>query len=132
MPLKHLILWPTLLILFVLVMVSWIFIFSPTALPTSNAPPAPKPVSRQATPEVISDPGQAPRLADAAGQEAFTGNCLNCHSARYVLMQPRFPRKVWRAEVTKMVEAYKATIAPAQQQQIVNYLTAAYGVEDNT
>jgi mono/diheme cytochrome c family protein len=130
MPLKHLIFWPTLLILFVLLLVSWIFIFSPPAgPPTSNAAPAPKPTAQQTEPEIISDPTQTPTLADAAGRDAFTGNCLNCHSARYVLMQPRFPRKVWKVEVTKMVEAYKAQIAPAQQEEIVNYLTAAYGVE---
>ena len=130
MPLKHLIFWPTLLILFVLVLVSWIFIFGPPAgPPTSNAAPGPKPTAQQTEPEIISDPTQTPTLADAAGRDAFTSNCLNCHSARYVLMQPRFPRKVWKAEVTKMVEAYKAQIAPAQQEEIVNYLTAAYGVE---
>lgn len=129
MPLKHLIFWPAVLIIFVLFLVGWIFFMAPAAQPTSNAAPAPKPAAQQTTPQVISDPGQAPALADAAGQDAFTGNCLNCHSARYVLMQPRFPRKVWKAEVTKMVDAYKANIAPAQQEEIVNYLTAAYGVE---
>ena len=45
-------------------------------------------------------------------------------------MQPHFSREIWKAEVTKMVEAYKAPIAPPQQDQIVNYLTAAYGTED--
>ena len=129
MPLRHLIFWPALLILIVLCMVAWI-LFNPEGAPTSNAAPTPKPTLQQAKPEMLGDPGQAPTLASAPGEDAFTGNCLNCHSARYVLMQPKFPRKVWKAEVTKMVEAYKAPIAPAQQEQIVNYLTAAYGVED--
>ena len=125
MPLRYLILVPAALIIFVLLMVAWI-LYAPSETATSTPPP--KPAAQQpAKPELISDPGQAPALADAAGQEAFTSNCLNCHSARYVLMQPHFPRKVWKAEVTKMVEAYKAPIAAPQQEQIVNYLTAAYG-----
>jgi mono/diheme cytochrome c family protein len=128
MPLRYLILWPALLVIFALAMVAWI-LFHPSQPTTSNAAP-PKPAAHEAAkPEVIADPGQTPQLAEAPGLDAFTGNCLNCHSARYVLMQPRFPRKVWKAEVTKMVEAYKAPIAPAQQEQVVNYLTAAYGTE---
>jgi mono/diheme cytochrome c family protein len=130
MPLRYLILWPAVLIVFALLMVGWI-LFSPAGTPTSNIAPPPKPSSQEMKPEMISDPGQTPALVDAAGQDAFTGNCLNCHSARYVLMQPRFPRKVWKAEVTKMVDAYKARIAEPQQEQIVSYLTAAYGVANN-
>jgi hypothetical protein len=45
-------------------------------------------------------------------------------------MQPRFSRKVWTGEVTKMVSAYKAQVTPDQQEQIVNYLVAAYGTPD--
>jgi mono/diheme cytochrome c family protein len=129
MPLRYLILVPTLLVIFVLAMVAWI-LYYPTGPATSTAQP--QPATQEAKPELVSDPGQAPALADAAGRDAFTGNCLNCHSARYVLMQPRFPRKVWKAEVTKMVDAYKASIPAPQQEQIVNYLTVAYGSEDLT
>lgn len=129
MPLRYLILVPAFLIIFVLAMVVWI-LYYPTGPATSMAQPPP--ATQQAKPELVADPGQTPALADAAGQDAFTANCLNCHSARYVLMQPRFPRKVWKAEVTKMVEAYKASIPAPQQEQIVNYLTVGYGTEDNT
>lgn len=129
MPLRHLILWPTVLIAFVLLMVARI-LYNPQENAVANPPPAVKATAQEIKPELISDPSQAPPLADAPGQDAFTGNCLNCHSARYVLMQPHFSREIWKAEVTKMVEAYKAPIAPPQQDQIVNYLTAAYGTED--
>ena len=98
---------------------------------TSSATPAaetPAPVAASTKePAVISDPTQVPELAEAPGKDAFVANCMNCHSVRYVLMQPKFPRKVWTAEVTKMVQAYKAKIDPAQQAEIVNYLVAAYG-----
>jgi mono/diheme cytochrome c family protein len=128
MPLRHLILWPGVLFVFVLLLVGRI-LYYPTGNAVPNPAPAPNPATQERKQELLSDPSQLPPLADAPGLDAFTGNCLNCHSARYVLMQPQFPRKVWRAEVTKMVEAYKAPIAPPQQEQIVNYLTAAYGAE---
>ena len=42
-------------------------------------------------------------------------------------MQPRFPRKVWKAEVHKMVDVYGAPISESDQAQIVDYLTATFG-----
>jgi cytochrome c5 len=81
-------------------------------------------------PRLIADPTAVPELADAPGRDAFIANCLNCHSARYVLMQPRFNRKVWTAEVAKMVSAYKAPIPAEQQPKIVDYLVAGYGTAD--
>lgn len=94
------------------------------------APDVPaKTTERSAGPETISDPSQLPALAEAPGKDAFLANCVNCHSVRYVVTQPRFSRKVWKAEVTKMVDAYKAPISSAQQDQIVNYLVAGYGTE---
>jgi cytochrome c5 len=81
--------------------------------------------------EMIADPSQPPEMADGPGKDAFIAKCMNCHSPRYITMQPRFPRKVWKAEVTKMVSAYKAPIEAAQQDQIVEYLVAAYGIPDS-
>jgi hypothetical protein len=46
-----------------------------------------------------------------------------------VLIQPRFPKAVWQSEVKKMVEAYGATISPADQAMIVQYLVAVKGSE---
>src|SRR3954469_6265222 len=76
--------------------------FDAAATPSTSTPAA----ATATQPELISNPTDLPNLADAAGKDAFVANCLNCHSSRYVLMQPRFPRKVWKAEVTKMVAAY--------------------------
>ncbi|HTA43334.1 MAG TPA: hypothetical protein VK789_12850 [Bryobacteraceae bacterium] len=71
-----------------------------------------------------------PELPPGPGRTEFATNCIICHSPRYVSMQPRFPRKVWKAEVRKMVDAYKAPIGENDQAQIVDYLVAAYGTED--
>jgi len=75
-------------------------------------------------------PHDEPQLPPGPGRTEFATNCIICHSPRYVSMQPRFPRKVWKAEVQKMVDAYKAPISEHDQAEIVNYIVAVFGVED--
>jgi len=77
-------------------------------------------------------------LPDYAGQvlkgphvDVYERNCLICHSARYVIMQPPFSRSVWESEVKKMVNAYGATISEADQREIVEYLVAVRGTPEN-
>ncbi|SDN53694.1 hypothetical protein SAMN05216360_10948 [Methylobacterium phyllostachyos] len=68
-----------------------------------------------------SDPGQA------LGFQAVQENCMTCHSADYVAMQP--PRKgsaFWGAEVTKMIKVYHAPIEAQQAEAIAAYLGATY------
>jgi hypothetical protein len=71
-----------------------------------------------------------PVLPPGPEREVFAAQCIVCHSARYISMQPHLSRKVWKSEVQKMVNAYKAPISEADQGRIVNYLVFAYGVED--
>ncbi len=71
-----------------------------------------------------------PELPPGPGRTEFAIHCVVCHSPRYISMQPRFPRKVWNAEVRKMVDAYKAPVGESDQAQIVDYVVAAYGTED--
>lgn len=78
---------------------------------------------------VLVLPTDDPRLPAGPGQVAFLTSCLVCHSSRYVSDQPRFPRKVWAAEVEKMTKTYGASIAPDQAAQIVDYLVAIHGAE---
>ena len=61
---------------------------------------------------------------------AFDASCLLCHSPKYVSMQPRFPRKVWEAEVRKMMKVFGAPIQEAQVAPIVEYLMAVRGAEE--
>lgn len=72
----------------------------------------------------------APDLPPGRGQDVFATQCVICHSPRYVLNQPAFPRKVWTAEVHKMVKGYGAPIDPAQEKVIVDYLVSWHGKED--
>jgi cytochrome c5 len=61
--------------------------------------------------------------------EVYEKNCLICHSARYVIMQPRFSKTVWQSEVKKMVDAYGASLSAEDQALIVEYLVAVKGSE---
>jgi mono/diheme cytochrome c family protein len=72
----------------------------------------------------------APDLPPGPYQDVFATQCVICHSPRYVLNQPAFPRKTWTAEVHKMVKGYGAPIDSQQETEIVNYLVAWHGKED--
>src|ERR1700733_6790751 len=72
----------------------------------------------------------APDLPPGPGQDVFATQCVICHSPRYVINQPAFPRKTWTAEVHKMVKCYGAPIVPEQKREIVNYLVSWHGTED--
>lgn len=92
--------------------------------PSSDAA---KPSSAQV--ERITLPQVSTQIPPGAHVQVYEKNCLICHSARYVLMQPRFSKTVWQAEVKKMVDAYGASISPADQVLIVEYLMAVRGSE---
>jgi cytochrome c5 len=61
--------------------------------------------------------------------QVYQRECLICHTARYVSMQPRFSKTVWQSEVKKMVDAYGAPISEVDQALIVEYLIAVKGAE---
>jgi hypothetical protein len=61
---------------------------------------------------------------DGPGSDAINNNCLACHSAGMVLNQPALSKQVWAAEVSKMINNYKAPVAPEDVGAIVEYLTA--------
>jgi hypothetical protein len=63
------------------------------------------------------------------GSDAINNNCLACHSAGMVLNQPSLSKQAWAAEVTKMINNYKAPVAPEDVGAIVDYLTALKGVK---
>jgi hypothetical protein len=66
---------------------------------------------------------------DGPGSDAINNNCLACHSAGMVLNQPSFSKQAWAAEVNKMINNYKAPIAPEDVGPIVDYLTALKGAK---
>ena len=61
--------------------------------------------------------------------DVVKNNCLACHSADYIAIQPRgpkFKKDFWQAEVNKMIKVYGAQIDEADIGKIVDYLTATY------
>jgi sulfite dehydrogenase (cytochrome) subunit B len=82
---------------------------------------------RYALPEPTAQFRPAPDAGHAAGFQAAQENCMTCHSADYVAMQP--PRKgqaFWDAEVAKMIKVYRAPIDEEQARAIAAYLGATY------
>ncbi len=77
----------------------------------------------------LSLPPETAKLKPGTGVELATANCLLCHSADYISIQPRFPRTVWKAEVTKMQQKYGAPISTNNIDALTDYLTANYGKE---
>lgn len=66
-------------------------------------------------------------LPDKPGYASFKRNCMSCHSARYIQMQPNLPEKTWTAIVTKMQKNYGAPVADSSTQEIVQYLVSIKG-----
>jgi hypothetical protein len=89
--------------------------------PTSGAPGNPS-VS-------IALPADTWRYAPGPGVEFVVKDCSVCHSASYVLTQPRLTRKQWAAEVAKMRNAYGAPVPESDVATIVDYLVAQHGKE---
>jgi hypothetical protein len=63
------------------------------------------------------------------GSDAINNNCLACHSADMVLNQPAFSKQAWATEVNKMINNYKAPVAPEDVATIVDYLTTLKGAK---
>jgi len=94
---------------------------------TSTAKPTAKDAASQVQRIVLPQyPGE---IVPGPNVQVYEKDCLLCHTARYVSMQPRFSKAVWQGEVKKMVDVYGAPIPEADQAQIVEYLLAVKGVE---
>jgi cytochrome c5 len=78
-------------------------------------------------PVKIDLPDSDKMFPDGRGSDAINNNCLACHSADMVLNQPALSKQAWATEVNKMINNYKAPIAPEDVGAIVNYLTALKG-----
>jgi cytochrome c553 len=77
----------------------------------------------------IDLPDSDKMFPDGPGSDAINNNCLACHSAGMVLNQPALPKQAWAAEVSKMINNYKAPVAPEDVGPIVEYLTALKGAK---
>jgi mono/diheme cytochrome c family protein len=67
-------------------------------------------------------------LKDGPGRDSVLNNCAACHSLDYIQLNSPFPdRKLWEAEVTKMIKAFGAPIDDADAKAITDYLVRHYG-----
>jgi hypothetical protein len=89
--------------------------------------------ARAATPfelkSVKIDLPDSDKMFPGPGSDAINNNCLACHSAGMVLNQPALSKQAWAAEVTKMINNYKAPVAAEDVGPIVEYLTALKGAK---
>jgi len=68
------------------------------------------------------------KLKPGPGREKVEANCVACHSLDYIEMNSVFlERKVWEAEITKMVKAFGAPVKDEDQKEILEYLVKYYG-----
>ena len=67
------------------------------------------------------------KLPEAPGYATFQSNCVSCHSARYVQMQPNLSEKTWMSLVTKMQKTFGAPIPDSSVNEIVQYLVTIKG-----
>jgi cytochrome c5 len=77
----------------------------------------------------IDLPDSDKMFPDGPGSDAINNNCLACHSAGMVLNQPALSKQAWAAEVDKMINNYKAPVAPEDVGPIVEYLMALKGAK---
>ena len=74
-------------------------------------------------------PDDKDKLVAGKGLDTVTANCASCHSSEYIRSQPHGPdfgKAFWQAEVTKMINVYKAPIAADDVKTIVDYLSESY------
>jgi mono/diheme cytochrome c family protein len=86
-------------------------------------------VGVNAKPLAIELPAETAEFKPGPNLEVVQGNCGACHSADYILTQPRgskYKKEFWQAEVTKMIKLYGAPIDEADVPKIVEFLSTAY------
>jgi len=98
--------------------------------PASLPQPALSELSVDAKYEVGVYPSFVPDLAEGEGRQEVQSFCANCHSTRYITMQPPLPAATWEAEVTKMVKAYGAPVPEVAAKKITSYLQEHYAPEN--
>lgn len=75
-------------------------------------------------------PAETIEFPEHKGKQEFVLTCAKCHSLRYILTQPNFPRKTWAAEVKKMVDKFGAPVDSVTAQKITDYLVTIKGIPD--
>lgn len=58
-----------------------------------------------------------------AGADPVNNNCLTCHSAEMVMVQPKLSKANWEGIVKKMINVYKAPVPDEDVGPIIEYLS---------
>lgn len=87
---------------------------------TNRRPAPPPPFALVST--AVTLPVDAGSFPPGPHVDAIAANCSACHSPSMILTQPPLTADQWRAEVKKMREVYKATVADEDVPLIVAYL----------
>lgn len=66
-------------------------------------------------------------LKPGQGAEVTRNHCVACHSADYIVTQPRGDAIQWQGVVRKMIQVYGVPISDPDAKAIVDYLSSAYG-----
>jgi len=82
-----------------------------------------------AAPVKIELPHETETFKPGNGFEVANAQCLICHSADYVAIQPPMSRAFWKSSVQKMQQKYGAAIPDEQVEPLVGYLVKTYGTE---
>jgi cytochrome c551/c552 len=82
-----------------------------------------------AVPVKIELPRETETFKPGNGFEIANAQCLICHSADYVAIQPPLSRAFWKSSVQKMQQKYGAVIPEEQVEPLVGYLVKTYGTE---
>jgi sulfite dehydrogenase (cytochrome) subunit B len=81
----------------------------------------------RAEPVTYELPEETAVLRPGPGVDAAQSNCVACHSADYIAMQPpKRGKAFWDAEVTKMIKTYGAPITEPDAKVIADYLAQTY------
>ena len=83
-----------------------------------------------AAPKTIVLPPDGAQLVPSSmpGYAKAQANCVACHSAEYMTMQPpNAGRPYWEAMTKRMKTVFRAPLNDADIPDIVDYLTATYG-----
>jgi mono/diheme cytochrome c family protein len=98
-------------------------------LGVASMPPAARAATLELKSVKIDLPDSDKMFPGGPSSDAINNNCIACHSAGMVLNQPALSKQAWAAEVNKMINNYKAPIAPEDVGAIVEYLTALKGAK---
>lgn len=83
--------------------------------------------AEQSATVTIQLPEEPIHFMTGPGLETAGKNCVKCHSADYIYMQPPLTQEQWHALVMKMKKTYGAPIEDGEVDTIVSYLMSQNG-----